>query len=117
MHFLPKINEYLLFSTKEYIVQEPTKDTLINPWVHRGQPIDCPERNSSIAPQIYLDISTRFFKYLFAKSVLSHNPDTYLQVTRCHQLLEGISLVNHQSRNIDRRFRNDFGGVTRLPTP
>ena len=77
---------------------------------HRGQPIDCPERNSSIATKIYLDISTRFLKYLFAKSVLSHNSDTYLHVTRCHQLLEGVSLVNHQSRNIDSRFRNDFGG-------
>ena len=77
--------------------------------VHRGQPIDCPERNSSIATKIYLDISTRFLKCFFAKSVLSHNSDTYLDVTRCHQLLEGVSLVNHQSRNIDSRFRNDFG--------
>ena len=78
---------------------------------HRGQPIDCADRNSSNATKIYLDISTRFLKCFFAKSVLSHNSDTYLDVMRCHQLLEGVSLVNHQSRNIDSRFRNDFGAL------
>ena len=78
---------------------------------HRGQPIDCVDGNSSSATKIYLDISTRFLKCFFAKSVLSHNSDTYLDVMRCHQLLEGVSLVNHQSRNIDSRFRIDFGAV------
>ena len=80
---------------------------------HYGQPIDCADRNSSNATKIYLDISTRFLKCFFAKSVLSHNSDTYLDVMRCHQLLEGVSLVNHQSRNIDSRFRNDFGAGER----
>ena len=78
---------------------------------HRVQPIDCPERNSSIATKIYLDISTRFLKCFSAKSVLSNNSDTYLHVTTCHQLLDGVSLVNYQSRNIDSRFRNDFGAL------
>ena len=81
--------------------------------LHYGQPIDCADRNSSNATKIYLDISTRFLKCFFAKSVLSHNSDTYLDVMRCHQLLEGVSLVNHQSRNIDSRFRNDFGAAKR----
>ena len=76
--------------------------------MHPGQPkhrIDCPERNRSIGTKNYLDISDRFWKIVFAKSNLSLYLDIYLHVTTCHQLLEGVCVVNHQSRNIDSRFR------------
>ena len=79
--------------------------------IHRGQPkhrIDCPEHNSSIGTKIYPDISDRPLKMGFGKSFLSIFLDIYLHVTTCHQLLEGVYLVNPPVTKYRSWFRNAF---------